>query len=194
MLISSTDKNFMVPVGGSLVYSPNKKSIVDKVNRMYPGRASGSPIVDLFITLLSLGETQFKALLQERKSNYKFLSEELQIWCEKHNEKMLKIPNNKISLAVNISTLFEKSLRPNNLTPSFLGSYLFSRRVSGVRIVQANAQETSVAGIGFKNYGSHCDSYAWLPYFNAAAAVGQTKEEISIFMAKLDEAYSKLLA
>ena len=55
MLVSSTDKNFMVPVGGSLVYSPKKKDIVDKINKMYPGRASGSPIVDLFVTQLSMG-------------------------------------------------------------------------------------------------------------------------------------------
>ncbi len=55
MLVSSTDKNFMVPVGGSIVYSPKKKDIVDKVNKMYPGRASGAPITDLFITELSMG-------------------------------------------------------------------------------------------------------------------------------------------
>ena len=73
MLVSSTDKNFMVPVGGSLVYSPKKKDIVDKINKMYPGRASGSPIVDLFVTQLSMGETTFKSLLKQRKANYTLL-------------------------------------------------------------------------------------------------------------------------
>ena len=67
VLVSSTDKNFMVPVGGSIVYSPHKKQIVDKVNKMYPGRASAAPIVDLFVTLLSMGETVLKQLLKERK-------------------------------------------------------------------------------------------------------------------------------
>lgn len=64
MLVSSTDKNFMVPVGGSLVYAPKKKDIVDKVNKMYPGRACGSPLVDLFVTFLAMGETTFKDLLK----------------------------------------------------------------------------------------------------------------------------------
>jgi len=56
VLISSTDKNFMVPVGGSIIYSPKKKDIIEKINKNYPGRASGAPIVDLFITYLQMGE------------------------------------------------------------------------------------------------------------------------------------------
>jgi O-phospho-L-seryl-tRNASec:L-selenocysteinyl-tRNA synthase len=45
----------MVPVGGSIVYSYDKK-LLKNVSEMYPGRASLSPILDLFITLLSLGK------------------------------------------------------------------------------------------------------------------------------------------
>lgn len=51
-MISSTDKNFMVPVGGSVIYSQKKKDLVDKINKFYPGRASSGPILDLFITFL----------------------------------------------------------------------------------------------------------------------------------------------
>jgi O-phospho-L-seryl-tRNASec:L-selenocysteinyl-tRNA synthase len=51
-LISSTDKNFMVPVGGSVIYSHKKKDLIDKINKFYPGRASGGPIIDLFLTFL----------------------------------------------------------------------------------------------------------------------------------------------
>lgn len=50
----------MVPVGGSLIYSSKKKDIVDQINKLYPGRASGGPIIDLFITLLNMGEKKFK--------------------------------------------------------------------------------------------------------------------------------------
>lgn len=64
VLISSTDKNFMVPVGGSIIYSPKKKNLVDKINKFYPGRASGAPVVDLFITFLEMGEIKFKSLLK----------------------------------------------------------------------------------------------------------------------------------
>ena len=48
--------SLQVPVGGSIVVSPTR-SVIDAVSRMYPGRASLSPILDLFVTLLSWGET-----------------------------------------------------------------------------------------------------------------------------------------
>ena len=63
VLISSTDKNFMVPVGGSIIYSPKKKDLVEKINKFYPGRASSSPLMDLFLTFLQCGETNLKSLL-----------------------------------------------------------------------------------------------------------------------------------
>jgi hypothetical protein len=100
--VQSTDKNFLVPVGGAqawtlvrdddemmrlvshdllllvvvcvrdlvcsgaIVAGPSKK-FIEEVNKAYPGRASASPIIDLFITLLSLGVSGWKRLLQERK-------------------------------------------------------------------------------------------------------------------------------
>ena len=52
----------MVPVGGSIIYSPKKKDLIDKINKFYPGRASGGPIVDLFITYLQMGSKTLKSL------------------------------------------------------------------------------------------------------------------------------------
>ena len=51
--VSSTDKNFMTPVGGAVVASPDK-GFVESVATTYPGRASAAPIVDLFATLLHM--------------------------------------------------------------------------------------------------------------------------------------------
>jgi len=62
LIVSSTDKNFMVPVGGSLIYT-NNKNLLKKVGENYPGRASAAPIVDLFITLLSMGRKGLVELL-----------------------------------------------------------------------------------------------------------------------------------
>jgi len=38
-----------------------------EVSGKYPGRASGSPIVDLFLTLLSMGKSAIRKLKKERK-------------------------------------------------------------------------------------------------------------------------------
>ena len=56
----------MVPVGGSIIYSPQPQKtksdigIIEKINRIYPGRASSGPIHDLFITYLEMGENNLK--------------------------------------------------------------------------------------------------------------------------------------
>lgn len=50
----------------------------------------------------------------------------------------------------------------------------------------------TVGGIKFTNYGSHCDKYPSLPYFTAAAAIGQTESEIQKFLSLLDAAYTDL--
>lgn len=55
-VVQSTDKNFLVPVGGAVVTSGRDNTkIVDAVRKSYPGRASISPVLDLLITLLSMG-------------------------------------------------------------------------------------------------------------------------------------------
>jgi hypothetical protein len=51
---------------------------------------------------------------------------------------------------------------------------------------------TQVGGLEFRNYGSHCDEYPYLPYFTAAAAIGQTKHDVDAFIIKLTDAYLKL--
>ena len=65
-IVQSTDKNFMVPVGGAIIAGPDEK-FMEAIAKNYPGRASGSPVLDLFITLLSLGRNGYEKLLQERK-------------------------------------------------------------------------------------------------------------------------------
>ena len=56
----------MVPVGGSIVCSGDKK-LIQALSTTYPGRASSAPVVDLFLTFLSLGKAGYTRLLAERK-------------------------------------------------------------------------------------------------------------------------------
>eukprot|EP00658_Telonema_sp_P-2_P068122 TRINITY_DN5704_c0_g2_i1.p1 TRINITY_DN5704_c0_g2~~TRINITY_DN5704_c0_g2_i1.p1 ORF type:complete len:380 (-),score=93.41 TRINITY_DN5704_c0_g2_i1:785-1924(-) len=68
VVVQSTDKNFMVPVGGAIIAaSSSDSSLLDEISAAYPGRASAAPVLDLFITLLSMGAEVFclKRLLVE---------------------------------------------------------------------------------------------------------------------------------
>jgi len=197
VIISSTDKNFMVPVGGSILYAPasknkeDKTNIIQKINKFYPGRASGAPIMDLFITYLEMGENNLRQLLKERKENFTYLKEQLEALSAQYGERTLQTSqNNKISVATTLTSLDDKVFRPNNINATFFGSYLFHRRVSGVRVcATSNGKQATVGESVFLNYGTHCENYASLPYFTSAASIGQRKSEIDIYIQRLGDAF-----
>lgn len=118
--VQSTDKNFLVPIGGAIIASP-EKSIVDLVSQNYPGRASASPIMDLFITFLSLGKTGYTQLLTQRKTLFQYFHQCLEKFAIAIGERVLKTPGNDISLGITLSTF------TGYKGASFLGSMLFSR-------------------------------------------------------------------
>ena len=65
-IVQSTDKNFLVPVGGAIVLTYTTE-LFDRLSHAYPGRASSTPTIDLFITLLSMGRIGLMDLIQKRK-------------------------------------------------------------------------------------------------------------------------------
>lgn len=214
--VQSTDKNFLVPVGGAIVAAPDK-GLIDKISEIYPGRASMSPLLDLFITLLSLGKKGWKGLLQERKDNAAWFQERLNASAEKQGLRLLRVPANKISFAIDLTPLAETAQAKGDIDHlTFLGSALFTRRVSGPRVVlcvqpsspspeesDAGAAEGSamvetsvkvqgkfkktIDGTPFQSYGAHADTYSCC-YLTAACALGATREELEKFLSILDDA------
>ena len=65
LIVSSCDKNFLVPVGSAIVYGPDKDK-VKKIQKQYPGRASGAGVRDLVVSFLELGEPGYRRLYEER--------------------------------------------------------------------------------------------------------------------------------
>lgn len=185
-VVQSTDKNFMVPVGGAIVFSQDKK-LIKKVSELYPGRASSAPILDLFITLLSLGKDGLTKLLLERKENSKYLKIKLQAIAFKYQERVLETSNNTISFGVTLNKLkegFDKKKETKEV--SFFGAVLYSKRIMGSRcVVKSDPKE--ICGFKFSNYGSNIENYHSLPYFTVAAAIGMQRNEIDNFLIKLDE-------
>lgn len=211
--VQSTDKNFMVPVGGAIVAGPSS-TLVDKVSGLYPGRASMSPVLDLFITLLSLGAPGWTGLLQERKENAKWFEERLSSVSDKLGLRVLKVPANRISFCIDISSLGRspdgEADDIDHLT--FLGSALFTRRVSGPRVVLCTPKPGAVVaeeieegeqpaesikvkgkyqkvidGTPFECYGAHTNFYPCC-YLTAACAIGATRKEMDSFIERLESA------
>lgn len=194
--VQSTDKNFMVPVGGSIIAGYDA-ALVSDIGKAYPGRASGSPMLDLFITMLSLGASGYQRLLSERKSMYDYLAKAVQECAAKHGQRVLHTPNNPISIAVTLSDVAVDASHSNGSGSSSsgsrsdvteIGSKLFRRNVSGVRVVPGD--EVSTVGTHrFVGFGAHCSSYPYA-YLTAAATVGMTKDDVDAFVAKLDDVLS----
>jgi hypothetical protein len=99
----------MVPVGGAVVVSPSA-TFIDTVAAAYPGRASMTPILDLFITLLSMGQTGYRNLLQERLKLREAMLLGLQALCDKHALALLPAPGNRISTGVSLTGLLGQDI------------------------------------------------------------------------------------
>ncbi|CDI76467.1 soluble liver antigen/liver pancreas antigen domain-containing protein, putative [Eimeria acervulina] len=171
LIVSSTDKNFMTPVGGALVYGP-ERSLVSRVSACYPGRASISPIIDLFITLLQMGRSGLEDLLQQRKRHFLWFKQQLKQLTETLGLRLLPCEDNKISVAVDLSPLADKQKGEG---VSFLGSQLYYRRCSGLRVVCPSEKSVVVGGVEFVSFGSHCKFKH--PYCSLACAIGTQQQQ-----------------
>ena len=175
-VVQSTDKNFMVPVGGAVVAAAPE--FLRAVSRTYPGRASIAPVVDVLITLLELGRDGWVRCLDDRERLYARMRAMLEEVAEEEGERVLETPGNPISMAMTLSTLDD---REGEVT--YFGSMLFARQVSGTRAVSGRAR-ADVAGTELVGFGAHTNEYP-VPYVAAAAAIGATVDDVDTFIRRL---------
>jgi O-phospho-L-seryl-tRNASec:L-selenocysteinyl-tRNA synthase len=185
--------------GGAIVLSPQKE-VVDRVGKLYAGRASSSPVVDLFITLLSMGLDGYRQLLAERARLVPMFRSGLQEVAERQGERLLDC-NNSISFGITLDKLIRPNLEEREETDAMyqqavssrltrFGAMLFHRCVSGTRVVARNETKT-VGGTVFRGYGSSTDEYPH-SYLTAACAIGLTESEMHEFFRRLDKTFAEI--
>lgn len=190
-VVQSTDKNFMVPVGGAIILGPCQ--VIDIVKCMYPGRASIASLVDLFITFLAMGRTGYQKLLDDRQKNFDLFRRELvDLQAILPIRVLDTIPQNEISMAIHILNEEDDGIRSVS-TKIDLGSFLFTRGVSGARFVKqgGNFVIDDEKKQALCNFGMHHDDYPATPYLTVASAIGQSLEEIIRFRKLLKKYFSK---
>lgn len=192
-IVCSTDKNFLVPVGGAVVLSPTE-SVVSKIGNVYAGRASSAPILDLFITLLSMGLQGYKDLLAERTQILEGFVVKFQELATKYGERVIHCPANTISFGMTLDHLVRPKredeeeatyLESISKEISYFGAMLFNRCVSGTRVVP-RGETKLMSGQEFKGFGSSTDHFPHA-YMTAACAIGVTKSETDEFFVRLDK-------
>ncbi|KAK1736915.1 O-phosphoseryl-tRNA(Sec) selenium transferase [Skeletonema marinoi] len=187
-IICSTDKNFLVPVGGALILSPNDQ-VIACISKNYPGRASASPVVDLFITLLSMGLNGYKGILEERRRLVDVFRVKFDALAKKFGERLLDCPRNTISFGITLDNLVigTDDDKKKNVQITKFGSMLFTRCISGTRIVPTKETKT-ISGHTFQGFGSSYDDYPH-SYMTAACAVGMGEEEMMEFFERLERCW-----
>lgn len=197
-VIQSTDKNFMVPVGGAIVASPIAGHI-KRLGQNYAGRASIGPIMDLFITFLHMGEVRLRQLLFERERLFDLMI--TQLTQLQHTYPMIRVlntPDNRISIG--IALVFETP--PSNdvsgqankgltMDVNSIGSILFHKCISGARLIYSTNKVTTMNGISFSNWGSHYDAYPYMPYLTVAVGIGMTENEVHRFISEFGKVLKK---
>jgi O-phospho-L-seryl-tRNASec:L-selenocysteinyl-tRNA synthase len=165
-VIQSTDKNFLTPVGGCIIASPDSE-FIDKVSQAYAGRASAAPIVQFLAAILSLGLKRYEELRSEQERNRKLLGESLQKVAEEHDERLLKVFN-PIAVAMTL----------NNYDAKKVGYDLYTLRVTGPRVLEKT------------DFGTCCKRYH-SPYITINAAIGSTSKDVLLAMDKLEKVLKK---
>ncbi|KAI3389598.1 hypothetical protein SNEBB_009885 [Seison nebaliae] len=167
-VIQSVDKNFLVPVGGSVICSNNKNHIKE-LAQSYCGRASASSSLD--------------KLLLDRVELHKKLYERLNELAIDYKEKLLYSPHNNISIAFTLHQL--KGLR--DVAIEDIGAQLYHSCVSGARVV-TGVKDMHIDDLLITNWGSHSNNqqFSNVPYITFAVAVGMTWEEIDQLLVKFE--------
>ena len=153
-IIQSTDKNFLTPVGGAIVASPNEE-FLDAVSETYAGRATAAPIAQFLAAVLSIGLEGYEKLRTQQEENRKFLESSLKEVAEKHSQRILNVYN-PISVAMTLDGLDAKKI----------GKALYAARVNGARALEKN------------DFGVCCPQYV-SSYINFDASIGIQKNEIT---------------
>jgi O-phospho-L-seryl-tRNASec:L-selenocysteinyl-tRNA synthase len=196
-VVQSTDKNFMVPVGGAVLSSPTPE-LIDQAAKLYPGRASSSPIVDMFITLLSMGQRGLLGLHQQRLQCLPLLIDGVQRVAAEFGERVLVSPCNSISIGLTVSQSLAPPRDPQaesqaeatgeegrkHVDAAFIGSMLFKRSVSGARVVAMGSAPSKIGAHVFNGWGAHISNYH-SSYLTVACAVGVTPEEVAASLLKI---------
>ena len=167
-IVQSSDKNFLSPVGASIVVSPNP-DIIEIASETYAGRATAAPIIQTLSALLALGHENYKNLQAQQEENISFLRDRLQEIASSLNQRILDVEN-PIACAITM----------DGIDVEELGGRLYNERVTGPRAI--------VKG----GYGSSIDDYPH-SYMVMNAAIGARKIDVEKATTKLYKEASTLI-
>jgi O-phospho-L-seryl-tRNASec:L-selenocysteinyl-tRNA synthase len=165
-VVQSSDKNFLTPVGGSIIVSPDKE-IIDSTAETYAGRATAAPVVQTLAALLLTGHEEYARLRAEQIENFTYLREQLSSVADSIGQRLLEVENH-VACAMTLDGLDAREI----------GARLYNLRVTGPRVVEKGEE------------GSSVDNYPH-DYIVMNAAIGAKREHIEQATVKLHKEASR---
>lgn len=150
LFVQSTDKNFLTPVGGSIVAS-SKKELVKSLGKLYPGRASAVPSRDFVLTILHFGKTGLIKIMEERQTINKCLLEKMTILAEEFGEKTWQSAGNEISIGWSFFQTCQTNFFSNVIKKSFVNETKTTWRNSLFKIQSNWSSSCAIDDNRFKN-------------------------------------------
>ncbi|MFW9793718.1 MAG: O-phosphoseryl-tRNA(Sec) selenium transferase [Candidatus Thorarchaeota archaeon] len=165
-VVQSSDKNFLAPVGASVVVTP-KKDFVDLIADTYAGRATAAPVVQTLSAMLAIGFETYKDLQKEQLENKALLNELMKEIGESLGQRVLSVWNPVAS-----------AMTMDGLDVRAIGARLYNARVTGPRAIEKG------------EFGSSVENYPH-SYIVMNAAIGASKNDIETATTKLYKEASK---
>jgi O-phospho-L-seryl-tRNASec:L-selenocysteinyl-tRNA synthase len=149
-----------------------------------------------------MGLNGYKDLLDQRKQLVNIFRQDLEGVAAAFGEKILDCPRNTISFGITLNTLGEcinfsnislEDVNEHNLAKkkaertSLFGSMLFTRCISGTRVVP-KGQSKTISGERFIGFGSSTNDYPH-SYLTAACAIGLSSTESEEFFIRLEKCF-----
>jgi len=166
-VVQSTDKNFLTPVGGTIIACPEGER-AEMISKTYPGRASAAPVAQFLAAILALGINGYEKLRDEQEKVRRYLDEHLAETASKIGQRVLKV-NNPVAAAMTLNKLDAKKV----------GGALFNLRVTGPRALAPT------------DFGTCCKEYH-TAYLTINAAIGSTLRDVDLALARLQEAVAQV--
>ncbi len=167
VVVQSTDKNFLTPVGGSVIAAKDE-GVVERVSSVYAGRATAAPVVQFLAAVLCLGIRGYERLRDEQEENRKLLEKLMVDVAERHGERMLNVFN-PIACAMTLT----------RWKPAEVGAALYNLRVSGPR------------ALGPEDWGVCCRRYK-VAYLTMNAAIGASRTDVERAVERLELALKQV--
>jgi len=171
-IIHIINNAYGLPVGGAVITSPNP-DLVEAISKCYAGRASASPVVQLLVSLLSMGKQGYLSRIEKQQQNHKILEEALTNVGKEFNEQIIEC-NNPVSCAMSLKNISKEKIQD-------LGGILYNLRVTGPRFINIHKDP----------FGSCTTEMKW-PYVVMNAAIGVKKEHIIEAVDRLKRAIKQM--